>query len=87
MSQMRVALMNAPEQPLALAERPVPAPGPGEILVQVIACGMCFTEVNELHGDYPFARFPVIPGHEITGTVAALGAGVDWPEVGTRVGA
>ena len=87
MSQMRVALMDATERPLSLAERPVPVPGPGEILVRVIACGMCFTEVNELHGDYPFARFPVIPGHEITGTVAALGSGVDWPAVGTRVGA
>jgi alcohol dehydrogenase, propanol-preferring len=87
MSSMRVALMEGKDQPLALAERPVPAPGPGEILVQVIACGMCFTEVNQLHGDYPFARFPVIPGHEITGTVAALGQGVDWPPVGTRVGA
>jgi propanol-preferring alcohol dehydrogenase len=87
MSSMRVALMNAPEQPLELAERPVPEPGPGEILVQMTACGMCFSEVNELHGDYPFARFPVIPGHEITGTVAALGSDVDWPAVGTPVGA
>jgi alcohol dehydrogenase, propanol-preferring len=87
MSQMRAALLDAPEQPLSLADRPVPAPGPGEILVQVIACGMCFTEVNQLHGDYPFARFPVIPGHEITGTVIELGPGADWPPVGTRVGA
>jgi propanol-preferring alcohol dehydrogenase len=87
MSQMRVALMDGPERQLSLTERPVPTPGPGEILVQVIACGMCFTEVNELHGDYPFARFPVVPGHEITGTVAALGPGAGWPAVGTRVGA
>jgi alcohol dehydrogenase, propanol-preferring len=87
MPEMRIAQLDAPEQPLSLRERPVPEPGPGEILVKVIACGMCYTEVNELHGDYPFARFPVIPGHEIAGTVAALGAGVDWPSVGTRVGA
>jgi alcohol dehydrogenase, propanol-preferring len=87
MSEMRVAQVNAPEQPLSLAERPVPEPGPGEILVKVSACGMCFTEVNLLHGHYPFATFPVIPGHEITGTVAALGPGVDWPAVGTPVGA
>jgi D-arabinose 1-dehydrogenase-like Zn-dependent alcohol dehydrogenase len=82
---MRVAQLDATETPLSLVERPVPEPGPGEILIKVIACGMCFTEVNELHGEYPFARFPVVPGHEITGTVAALGAGVDWPAVGTRV--
>jgi alcohol dehydrogenase, propanol-preferring len=85
MSEMRVAQMDGQEKPLALAERPVPEPGPGEILVKVTACGMCFTEINEFHGEYPFARFPVIPGHEITGTVAALGPGVDWPAVGTRV--
>jgi alcohol dehydrogenase, propanol-preferring len=85
MSEMRVAQLDAPEQPLSLAERPVPVPESGEILVKVIACGMCFTEVNLLHGHYPFARFPVIPGHEITGTVAGLGPGVDWPAVGTRV--
>jgi propanol-preferring alcohol dehydrogenase len=87
MSDMRVARMNAAEIPLFLDTRPIPEPGPGEILVKVIACGMCFTEVNELHGDYAFARFPVIPGHEVVGTVAALGPGVDWPRVGTRVGA
>jgi alcohol dehydrogenase, propanol-preferring len=85
MSDMRAGLLDAPQQPLSLARRPVPEPGPGEILVKVIACGMCFTEVNLLHGHYPFARFPVIPGHEITGSVAALGPGVDWPAVGTQV--
>ena len=62
MSEMRVTQLDAPEQPLRLAQRPVPAPGPGEILVKVTACGMCFTEVNLLHGHYPFARFPVISG-------------------------
>jgi alcohol dehydrogenase, propanol-preferring len=87
MSQMRIAILDAPEHPLTLAECAVPTPGPGEILVKVIACGMCFSEVNLLHGDYAFARFPVIPGHEITGTVAALGPAVDWPAVGTQVGA
>lgn len=84
---MRVARLNAPETPLLLVELPVPEPGPGQILVKVTACGICFSDVNLLHGDYPFARFPVVPGHEITGTVAALGAGVTWPEVGTPVGA
>jgi propanol-preferring alcohol dehydrogenase len=83
---MRVAQLNAPETPLSLVERPVPEPGPGEILIKVTACGMCFSEVNLLHGHYPFARFPLVPGHEITGTVAALGSGVESPEVGTPVG-
>ena len=58
MPEMRTAQMNGPGKPLSLAERPVPQPGPGEILIRTIACGMCFTEVNLLHGHYPFARFP-----------------------------
>ncbi|GAA5193910.1 alcohol dehydrogenase [Rugosimonospora acidiphila] len=84
---MRAAVLTATETPLDLVEREIPTPGPGEILVRVTACGMCFTEVNLLHGAYPFARFPVVPGHEITGVVEALGPGVDFPAVGTRVGA
>ncbi|TDD83957.1 alcohol dehydrogenase catalytic domain-containing protein [Actinomadura rubrisoli] len=84
---MRSAVLAAPEKPLDLVERDMPEPGPGEILVRVTACGMCFSEVNQFRGHYPFARFPVVPGHEISGVVAALGQGVDWPEPGTRVGA
>jgi D-arabinose 1-dehydrogenase-like Zn-dependent alcohol dehydrogenase len=84
---MRAAVLAAPETPLDLVERQVPEPGPGEILVRVTACGMCFSDVNLLHGAYPFARFPTVPGHEITGVVEALGPGVDFPAVGTPVGA
>ncbi|HMD24989.1 MAG TPA: alcohol dehydrogenase catalytic domain-containing protein, partial [Streptosporangiaceae bacterium] len=84
---MRVAELGAVRAPLSLAERPTPEPGAGEILVKVTACGMCYSEVNLLNGEYPFARFPVVPGHEITGVVAALGPGVEWPAVGTAVGA
>ncbi|GAA0557959.1 alcohol dehydrogenase catalytic domain-containing protein [Actinomadura livida] len=84
---MRSALLSAPGKPLEIVEREVPEPGPGEILVEVTACGMCFSEVNHLRGHYAFGTFPVVPGHEISGVVAALGPGVEWPEVGTRVGA
>ena len=84
---MRAAVLTAPDTSLQLVERDVPAPGPGVVLVRVTACGMCFSEVNLLRGKYPFARFPVVPGHEITGVVAALGPGVDFPAVGTPVGA
>jgi len=83
---MRVAELSGVGAPLSVAERPVPEPGPGEILVKVTACGMCYSEVNLLNGEYPFARFPVVPGHEITGVVAALGPGVEWPAAGTAVG-
>lgn len=65
----------------------MPEPGAGEVLVKLTACGVCFSDLNLLRGHYPFARFPVIPGHEITGTVVAVGPGVTWPAVGTAVGA
>ena len=84
---MRTAIATAVDAPLSLTERDVPEPGPGEVLVRITACGVCFTDLNLLRGHYPFARFPVIPGHEITGVVAAVGPGVSWPEVGTAVGA
>ncbi|GAB3416659.1 alcohol dehydrogenase catalytic domain-containing protein [Flindersiella endophytica] len=84
---MRTAIATGVNQPLSLSEQDVPEPGPGEILVKITACGVCFSDVSLLRGEYPFARFPVIPGHEVTGVVAALGPDVMWPEVGTAVGA
>ncbi|MFI0483432.1 alcohol dehydrogenase catalytic domain-containing protein [Actinomadura sp. 9N215] len=84
---MRSAVLSAPGKPLDVVERAVPEPGPGEILVKVTACGMCFSEINHWRGHYPFGTFPTVPGHEISGVVAALGQGVDWPEAGTPVGA
>ncbi|MEU6603119.1 alcohol dehydrogenase catalytic domain-containing protein [Streptomyces flaveolus] len=84
---MRAAVAIGPNAPLALDDRDVPEPGAGEVLVKVTACGVCFSDLNLLQGHYPFARFPVVPGHEITGVVTAVGEGVTWPEVGTAVGA
>ncbi|UQI46663.1 alcohol dehydrogenase catalytic domain-containing protein [Streptomyces sp. HU2014] len=84
---MRAAVLKAPETTLSLEERETPEPGAGEVLVRVTACGMCFSEVNLVHGHYPFARYPTVPGHEITGVVERLGPGVTWPEPGTPVGA
>ncbi len=83
---MRAAVAIAANQPLSITELEVPEPGEGEVLVKLTACGVCFTDLGLLQGHYPFARFPVVPGHEITGTVAALGPGVSWPQVGTPVG-
>lgn len=84
---MRAAVATAVDAPLSLTEREAPTPGPGEVLIKITACGVCFSDLNLLRGHYPFARFPVIPGHEITGTVAGVGPGVAFPEVGTPVGA
>lgn len=54
---MRVAQLGAVQVPLSITRRPTPEPGPGEILIKVTACGMCYSEVNLLNGEYPFARF------------------------------
>ncbi|GGJ79919.1 alcohol dehydrogenase [Streptomyces camponoticapitis] len=83
---MRAAIATAPNTPLSVTRREIPAPGPGEVLIRVIACGVCYSDLKLVHGDYPFARFPVVPGHEITGTVEAVGDGVSWPVPGTAVG-
>ncbi|GGW94128.1 alcohol dehydrogenase [Streptomyces malachitofuscus] len=84
---MRAAVATGAGAPISLQDLEVPEPGPGEVLVDVTACGICFTDLNLLRGHYPFARFPVVPGHEITGVVTAVGEGVTFPEVGTAVGA
>jgi propanol-preferring alcohol dehydrogenase len=83
---MRAMLLDAPGRPLRLAEVPVPEPGPGEILVKVAACGVCRTDLHVVDGDLPPVRSPVVPGHEIVGQVAKLGAGVEEVELGRRVG-
>jgi propanol-preferring alcohol dehydrogenase len=72
--------------PLTLVERPPPSPGPGQVLIQVSACGVCHTELDEIEGRTPPPRLPVIPGHQVVGRVAALGAGVTGRAIGDRVG-
>ncbi|MBF8191988.1 alcohol dehydrogenase catalytic domain-containing protein [Nonomuraea sp. K274] len=84
---MRAALATGVNIPLSLVEREIPEPGPGEVLVKITACGVCFTDLSLVRGHFPFARFPVVPGHEITGAVAALGSGVPGLSVGDPVGA
>ena len=58
--------------PLVSAEVPEPAPGPGEILIRVTACSVCHTEIDEIEGRTSPPAFPVIPGHQVIGRVAAL---------------
>jgi len=74
------------QNPLILAERPVPNPGPGEILIKVSACGVCHTELDEIEGRTPPPRLPVILGHQVVGTVHLKGAGAESHPVGARVG-
>lgn len=72
--------------PLELAEVPTPGPGPGEIRVRVSACATCRTDLHVIEGDLSPRRLPVIPGHQIVGTVEAFGAGARRFKPGDRVG-
>jgi alcohol dehydrogenase, propanol-preferring len=72
--------------PLAYREKPVPAPGPGELLVRVLACAVCRTDLHVAEGDLPVHREQVTPGHMVVGTVAALGQGAAGYAAGDRVG-
>lgn len=84
---MQAAVVEAFGQPLSLREMPVPVPGPGEVLINVSACGVCHTDLHAAHGDWPVKpALPFIPGHEATGHVVALGPGVSLLEEGDRVG-
>ena len=72
--------------PLRYGRKPVPAPGPGELLVRVLACAVCRTDLHVVEGDLPVHREQVTPGHMVVGTVAALGQGADGYAEGDRVG-
>ena len=64
----------------------MPAPGHGQVLIEVAACGVCRTDLHLADGELPQARYPVVPGHEIVGKVVRLGAGVAGLELGERIG-
>jgi propanol-preferring alcohol dehydrogenase len=83
---MHAMVLNRIGEPLTWAERPDPAPGPGEIRVRVESCGVCRTDLHLIDGELPDPKLPVIPGHEIVGRVAAIGTGVAGLALGDRVG-
>jgi propanol-preferring alcohol dehydrogenase len=74
------------ERPLELVELPDPKPEAGEILVRVSACGVCRTDLHVIEGDLPEHRLPIIPGHQVVGTVDACGPGCSEFAPGDRVG-
>lgn len=74
---MKAAVLHAVNTPLTLEDVPTPTPKAGEVLVKVAGCGVCHTDLHYLdHGTPTFKQPPIILGHEVSGTVAALGAGV-----------
>jgi len=82
----RVSDLRVDKQPLSPVDIPIPSPGDGEILVKVSACGVCHTELDEIEGRTPPPRFPVVPGHQVVGTVEQRGKRASRFHRGERVG-
>ncbi len=78
--------LRVPGTPLAPVDRPVPRPGPQQVLVRVAACGVCRTDLHVVDGELPDATLPLVPGHEIVGTIVDIGADVRDVRAGDRVG-
>ena len=84
---MSAAVVERFREPLVMRERPVPTPGPGQALVEIMASGVCHTDLHAADGDWPVKpNLPLIPGHEGAGMVVALGSGVTHLKEGDRVG-
>ena len=86
MPKMRAVQVAKANGPLELVERDRPEPGPGKVRVKVEACGVCHSDVFTKAGLWPGLKFPMVPGHEVIGTIDKLGPGSEpWKE-GQRVG-
>jgi D-arabinose 1-dehydrogenase-like Zn-dependent alcohol dehydrogenase len=86
MSTMRAMIVPQANAPFELVEREAPAPDRHEVLVKVQACGVCHSDSVTVGGLFPGIEYPRIPGHEVIGTIEAIGADVDGWTVGERVG-
>jgi propanol-preferring alcohol dehydrogenase len=83
---MQAMVLNAIGAKLEWTDLPDRAPGPGQIRVKVLACGVCRTDLHVVDGELPHPQTPIIPGHEIVGRIDALGEGVTGLRLGERVG-
>ena len=83
---MRAMRLDHRPGDLAAVDLPLPAPGAGQLLIRVRACGVCRTDLHVVDGDLTAGKMPIIPGHEIVGRVAELGAGIERFSIGDRVG-
>ncbi|TFH87945.1 zinc-binding alcohol dehydrogenase family protein [Billgrantia azerbaijanica] len=86
MTEMRAMRLHAPGQPLVLERISRPEPGPGEVQLRVLACGVCRTDLHVVDGELNEPRLPLVPGHEVVGEVTALGEGVTGLAPGQRIG-
>lgn len=82
----KVCDLRTETHPLELVEMPLPAPAGNEILIRISCCGVCHTELDEIEGRAAPSSFPMIPGHQVIGTVAGHGAGATRYKTGDRVG-
>lgn len=83
---MKAMVLTQPETPLVLSDRSVPAPGAHEVLLKVLACGVCRTDLHIIDGELSDPRLPLIPGHQIVGMVEETGSDVTRFTAGDRVG-
>jgi len=83
---MRAMILNAPKTPLELTEIPAPIPKKGQLLIKVHACGVCRTDLHVVDGDLKEPKLPLIPGHQIVGTVLDTGQASGHFAFGDRVG-
>jgi len=86
MPKMRAAQVIRPKGPLEIVEREIPQPGTGHVRVKIAACGVCHSDAMTKEGLWPGIEYPRVPGHEIAGTIDALGGGIAGWKVGERVG-
>jgi alcohol dehydrogenase, propanol-preferring len=83
---MRAMVLERQGEPLRLTQLSVPEPKPGQVLLRVLACGVCRTDLHVVDGDLREPKLPLIPGHQIVSSVAATGAGVTGLRPGDRIG-
>ncbi len=83
---MRAMVMERQREPLRPAELPDPSPRRGEVLISISACGVCRTDLHIVDGELNQPKLPLVPGHQIVGTVIEVGEGAERFELGARVG-
>src|SRR5215469_6931301 len=86
MAKMRVVQVAKAGGELELVEREIPEPGPGKVRIKVQACGVCHSDSVTKDGLFPGIQYPRVPGHEVIGTIDAVGREVHGWAAGTRVG-
>src|SRR4051794_40947281 len=88
---MRAMLLERPssvsDKPLRAVELPVPVPAADEVLIKVLACGVCRTDLHVVEGELPDPVLPIVPGHQVVGVVTQCGSAAGRFKIGDRIGA